>query len=95
MEVEIDKAHQEALKAVQRKNKDRILFAWKGLNLFFEIEAKAHLKRQRMYEETMKQFIDKKYICEENLLKIDSSSSDKEIVSLLQFVKAAHDGLRM
>jgi len=43
----------------------------------------------------MKQFIDKKYICEENLLKIDSSSSDKEIVSLLQFVKAAHDGLRM
>lgn len=94
MELQIDQAHQEALKAVQKKNKDRIWFLRKGVNLFL-IEAKAYLKRQRMYEETMKQFIDKKYICEENLLKIDSSSSDKEIVSLLQFVKAAHDGLRM
>jgi len=43
----------------------------------------------------MKQYIDKKYICEENLLKIESSSSDKEIVSLLQYVKAAHDELKM
>ena len=57
--------------------------------------AKQCLKRQKMFEETMKQYIDKKYICEENLLKIESSSSDKEIVSLLQYVKAAHDELKM
>jgi len=80
MEGQIDQAHQEALKAIQRKNKD---------------QAKQYLKRQRMYQETMKTFIDKKYICEENLLKIESSSSDKEIVSLLQFVKAAHNELRI
>ncbi len=57
--------------------------------------AKQYLKRQKMFEETMTQYIDKKYICENNLIKIETSSSDKEIVSLLQFVKTAHDELRM
>jgi len=80
MEEQIDQAHKEALRACQRKNKEL---------------AKQCLKRQKMFEETMKQYIDKKYICEENLLKIESSSSDKEIVSLLQYVKAAHDELKI
>ena len=48
-----------------------------------------------MFEETIQQYSDKKYICEENLIKIEASSSNKDIVSLLQFVKNAQDELRV
>jgi hypothetical protein len=54
-----------------------------------------YLKRQKMLQETAKQYSDKKYLCEEHLIKIETSSSNKDIVSLLQYVKAAHDELKM
>lgn len=79
-EAQAEQSHQEAAKAVLKKNKD---------------QAKMYLKRQKMLQETAKQYLDKKYLCEEHLIKIETSSSNKDIVSLLQYVRAAHDELKI
>ena len=53
------------------------------------------LKRKKMLADTMTQFINKKYIMEENLVRIESNVSTKGMVSLLEYVKNAQKEIRM
>ncbi len=53
------------------------------------------LKREKMFTDTMTEYINKKYIMEENLVRIETNSNTKGMISLLDYVKHAQKEIRM
>jgi len=80
LEIQMDMTHQEAYTAFKKKVVN---------------QAKIYLRREKMIKERYNELADKKYTLEDQLFKLESASSSKDLVNIMKLINATQNEIKL